>query len=63
MTVRILFFLLFAFSGTKLFAQIVPGQEFSGFVKANEKFGRKLLHEAHALSPEQNVAVSPSLFP
>jgi serine protease inhibitor len=59
MTARIRIVLLIAIAATTLLAQQPPGQEFAGFVNANEVFGRTLLFQVHSSALGQNVAVSP----
>jgi hypothetical protein len=59
MGARIVFILLLGAVGASVLAQSGPGQGFSNFIDANEKFGRKLLRQTHSSAPGQNVAVSP----
>src|SRR5215470_18433922 len=48
-----------ALIATSVLAQARPGQGLAQLVDANERFGRKLLLEVHAGSPERNIVVSP----
>src|SRR5215472_11039508 len=59
-SVRDLFFsCVVAFFATSGLAQTRPGQGLAQLVDANERFGRRLLLEVHAGSPERNIVVSP----
>ena len=59
MRLRLFTVLLLLLAGSELPAQQIPRSSFTDFVKANEKFGRKLLAELHAAAPERNIVVSP----
>src|SRR5262249_35501331 len=48
-----------AFFATSGLAQARAGQGLAQLVDANERFGRKLLLQVHAGSPERNIVVSP----
>jgi serine protease inhibitor len=47
----------FVLCGAKAQDAVVP--ELSDLIRANERFGRRLLAELHADGPEKNVVVSP----
>lgn len=53
------FLTVFAVGSVNLFSQTSPGHEFVDFIAANDRFGRALLKEVHAASPDKNIAMSP----